>query len=262
MIHSTPYTPKVVVSLTSFPKAIPYAVKAIQSVLEGSVLPDKLVLYLVSAEFEKEGLPEELTRMADSHPLFEIRYTDCNLRSYLKLIPALADFPEDIIVTVDDDIHYHPHLLRDLLKLHNEVPDAILAHRVRCVSIDKPYKKWKKFHWYDFLFKRIHRDFRNLQTGVGGVLYPPHALKKEMLDAELFTRLAPSCDDIWFWAAAVANGTPVVPVPFGCNRPRELNKPRSISLMTINYKSGTDRNKKTLDAILEYFPQIKNRIQQ
>lgn len=261
MTHSTSYTPKVIVSLTSFPKAIPYAVKAIQSVLEGSVLPDKLVLYLVSAEFEEAGLPEELTRLANSHPRFEIRYTDRNLRSYLKLIPALADFPEDIIVTVDDDIHYHRHLLRNLLKLHREVPNAILAHRVRRIAIDKPYRTWKKFHWYNFLFKRIHSDFRNLQTGVGGVLYPPHSLKKEMLDAELFTRLAPSCDDIWFWAAGVANGTPVVPVPFGCSRPRELNKPRSISLMTINYKGGTDRNKAALDAILGNYPQIKNIIQ-
>ena len=37
---------KVIVSLTSFPEAIPYAIKAIRSILEGSLLPDKVVLYL------------------------------------------------------------------------------------------------------------------------------------------------------------------------------------------------------------------------
>lgn len=37
---------QVIISMTSFPKAITYAVQAIRSLLNGSVLPDKLVLYL------------------------------------------------------------------------------------------------------------------------------------------------------------------------------------------------------------------------
>lgn len=37
---------RVVVSMTSFPAAIPYATQAVQSILNGSVLPDKVVLYL------------------------------------------------------------------------------------------------------------------------------------------------------------------------------------------------------------------------
>lgn len=40
------HAPKVVVSMTSFPAAIPYATQAVQSILNGSVLPDKVVLYL------------------------------------------------------------------------------------------------------------------------------------------------------------------------------------------------------------------------
>ena len=41
--------PQVVVSMTSFPQAIPYAVGALRSLLQGSVLPDKLILYLTFA---------------------------------------------------------------------------------------------------------------------------------------------------------------------------------------------------------------------
>ena len=43
--------PKIIVSLTSFPAAIPYAVEAIRSVLGGTLLPDKLVLYLDTNKF-------------------------------------------------------------------------------------------------------------------------------------------------------------------------------------------------------------------
>ena len=53
--------------MTSFPAAIPYAVKAIKSVLKGSVLPDKLVLYLTASQFKNSKLPFELERMAEDN---------------------------------------------------------------------------------------------------------------------------------------------------------------------------------------------------
>lgn len=258
----SPNTPKqqVIVSLTSFPAAIPYAAQAIRSILKGSVLPDKVVLYLTFSQFGESGIPQELQQLAADNPTFEIRDYSRDIRSYRKLIPALQDFPEAIIVTVDDDVAYHKHMLRDLLRLHAQVPAAILAHRAKRMKPGKPYRKWSKYRWYHFLGKRIHSGFTNIQTGVGGVLYPPHVLKPEMLNVELFTRIAPTTDDIWFWAAAVANGTPVIPVPFGHNKPRGLGKPRQLSLKTTNFKSGTDKNAAALDAIVREFPVVGERI--
>ena len=251
---------QVVVSMTSFPEAIPFAVQAVQSLLDGSVLPDKLILYLTFSQFKDGRIPESLRLLSENNPVFEIRNYDRDIRSYTKLIPALIDFPEAIIVTVDDDVRYHRHMLRDLLDLHAQLPDAVLAHRAKRIKIGKPYRTWSKYRWYDFLFKRIHSSFLNLQTGVGGVLYPPHSLKKEMLDEELFTKLAPSTDDIWFWAAVVANGIPVIPVPFGRNKPRGLDKPKALSLKTTNFKGKADRNVLALNAILEHYPEIKQRL--
>ncbi len=252
--------PQVIVSLTSFPAAITYAIQAIKSVLHGSVLPDKVVLYLTVSQFGEAGLPQELLELADTNALFEIRNYDRDIRSYLKLVPALGDFPEAVIVTIDDDIAYHKHMLRDLLRLHEQLPNAVLAHRAKRIKPGKPYRTWSKYRWYNFVLKRIHSGFRNMQTGVGGVLYPPHALKPEMLDAERFTAIAPTTDDIWFWAAAVANGTPIVPVPFGHNKPKGLGKPRELSLKTANFKSGTDRNAAALKKIVEQYPAIGKRI--
>ncbi len=251
---------KVIVSMTSFPAAITYAVQAIQSILNGSVLPDKVVLYLTFAQFGESGLPQELLALADSHPAFEIRDYERDIRSYRKLIPALRDFPDAVIVTVDDDVDYHEHMLRDLLRLHEQIPEAVLAHRAKLMKPGTPYRRWRKYRWYHFLFRRLHVGFTNIATGVGGVLYPPHSLKPEMLDEDLFTQIAPTTDDIWFWAAAVANGTPVVPVPFGHNKPKGVGKPRELSLKTTNFKSGVDKNAATLKAIVERFPEVGKRI--
>ncbi len=250
---------QVIVSLTSFPPAIPYAIGAIQSILDGSVLPDKLILYLATSQFAGNKIPQDIQDLSDKNPIFEIRFCE-DIRSYKKLIPAIKDFPDAIIVTIDDDVAYHRNMLRDFLRLHKQLPDNILAHRAKLMKFDAPYRKWKKYRWYNFVFKKLHINFRNIQTGVGGVLYPPNSLKPEMLDPQTFTQIAPTTDDIWFWAAAVANGTKIVPVPFGHNKPHGLKKPKELSLKTINFKSGEDLNRLTLDRIFENYPEIKERI--
>lgn len=252
--------PKVIVSLTSFPAAISYAVQAIRSVLEGSLLPDKLVLYLTFSQFGESGVPQSLLELADSNSIFEIRNYDWDIRSYRKLIPALKDFPDDIIVTMDDDVLYHPDWLRDLVVMHKRVPDAIVAHRVRKARLNVPYRKWRKYHWYDFVFKKIHRTHLAMQTGVGGVLYPPHSLDEKMLAPSLFMELAPTVDDVWFWLAAVSRGTYVVPLPNGKRKPLEIGKPGEISLKTVNTNPADDRNRKAFDRILEHYPEIKQKL--
>lgn len=259
--HKNKPRQEVIVSLTSFPAAISYAVRAVKSILAGSVLPDRIVIYLTFSDFGEAGIPQDLLNLASSNPIFEIRNHEPDLRSYQKLIPALQDFPEAVIVTVDDDIAYHRNMLRNLLKAHQEIPNTILAYRVRRIIPDAPYSMWKRYKWYHFLKKRIHASYKNLQTGVGGALYPPHSLKTEMLDVERYSKIAPTTDDIWFWAAAVANKTKIAPVPFGRNKLRYVGKPLDISLKKINIKSNIDRNSAAMQAILENYPHIREIIE-
>lgn len=248
---------EVVVSLTSFPGAIAGVPRVVRSILNGQVLPDRIVLYLTRSQFEDFPVPPELVELEKQEDLFEIRFCEDAIRSYTKLIPALSDFPDAVIVTVDDDVEYHPKMLSMLLKFHKKYPEDIIAHRVRKIRLDRPYSEWKKYHWYDFIFHPRRADFANLLTGVGGVLYPPGALKADMLDKELFFTLAPTTDDIWFWAAAVANGRRIRPVPFGINKTKDIAKPTEVSLKWGNYEGGTDRNKEAFDRILERFPEVR-----
>lgn len=253
---------KIIVSLTTFPAAVPYAAEAIRSVLKGSLLPDRIVLYLDTHKFSGRSLPAELEQLKTESPIFEVRFVPSEIRSYKKLIPAINDFPDDIIVTIDDDIRYPKNMLRNLVRLHKRLPDAIIAHRVRKVKPEAPYSKWRKYKWYDFIFKKLHFSHLAMQTGVGGVLYPPHSLDETMLDPELFLSLAPTNDDIWFWAAAVSRGTYIVPLPDGQRHVREIGKPSKLSLKKINIESGEDRNRKALERILEHYPDIRKKIEE
>lgn len=252
---------KVTVSLTSFPEALPFAAEAVRSVLGGTVRPDRVVLYLTETQFEGREVPDYLRELAREDGIFEIRFWPEAIRSYTKLVPALSDFPDDVIVTVDDDVRYHPRMLEVLLKYHGLHPGMVIAHRAKRIEPERPYRKWPKYRWYHFLSGRERASFSNLQTGVGGVLYPPGSLKKEMLDPAHFMRIAPTADDIWFWAAATAAGTKVFPVPFGQNKPKDLGKPGNLSLKMLNFKRDEDRNRKALDIILREYPDIRERVE-
>ena len=223
---------KIIVSLTSFPGAISYAEQAIYSILNGTILPDKIVLYITLSRFEDNGIPQGLLKLSNENPIFEIRDYNPDIRSYQKLVPALNDFPNDVIVTIDDDIFYHKNMLHDLIRLHKRLPNAIIAHRVRKVLLNKPYSKWRKY-----------------------------SLDTNMLDSALFSKIAPTNDDIWFWAAAVSKGTYVVPVPGWHHKLVEIGKPREFSLKTINLKPGDDRNREAFEKILEAYPIVKQRIE-
>lgn len=253
-------TPEVILSLTTIPGAVGLAIKTLRSIFVGSVLPDKIVLYLTASQFP-DGIPEELEKLKQECGLLEIRMCDLPIRSYTKLVPALKEFPDDIVVTIDDDVNYHKKMLADLLRLHKQYPDYVIANRAKRIAPEKPYKKWHKYHWYDYLRRRLRVGYGNLLTGVGGVLYPPHVLKEEMIDPQLFMESAPTADDIWFWAAAVANDRKIVQVPYGVNRPKGFGKPRELTLKWGNFKAGVDRNKQVFEAILKTYPEIRQKLE-
>lgn len=259
MNSKTPIKNRVIVSLTSFPEAIPFAIQAVKSVLEGSVAPHKVVLYLTASQFPEEKIPMMLQELT-MNPTFEVRFYEENIRSYTKLIPALKDFLNDIIVTIDDDVMYGRNMLQKLLKVHKKHPETIIGHRVRHLKLDAPYCEWKRYKEHRYITKSMKPRFTNLQTGVGGVLYPPNALQVSMLDSGLFMKMAPTVDDIWLWAAAVANGTKIAPVPFGDYKLNDLGKPKEISLFNTNGKKDNDVNRTVLEKILEKYPEIRQRI--
>lgn len=257
---------KVIVSLTSWPPAIGFVPDAVRSILEGTVVPDRIVLYLTSSQFPDRVLPPEIEALKAAEPRFEVRFWDEAIRSYTKLVPALHDFPDDIIITIDDDTHYHPRMVEKLLLWHAKRPGIIIAHNARRMATDgkgnlKPYFRWKRYKPYHYLERWPKPGFRNLLFGVGGVLYPPHSLDASMLRAELFVAMAPTVDDVWFWAAAVSAGTKILPVPFGYWQIEALGKPEEFALGTGNTRSGVDVNRLAVEDILAKYPVIRERLE-
>ena len=162
---------KVVVSLTSFPERINTVVKTIKTLLNQSMKPDEVILWLAPEQFpnKEADLPKELLDLRQ-YGLTIDWYKD--IRSYKKIIPALKKFPNAVIITTDDDIYYAEDTVESLYKSYLAHKDEVQAHRCDWVKVEKSKITWEKTRE---LFKDKHRgqaSFHNRLTGYGAVLYP------------------------------------------------------------------------------------------
>lgn len=195
---------EVIVSLTTHGKRIYDVHAAIESIMQGSVKPNRIVLW-VSEDYRKIILPLTLQKQMERG--LEIRYCK-DIRSYTKLLYALKAFPDASIITIDDDILYPYDLLECLMNAHMEYPDCICANWIREIplNLDKQYisiLKWPQLFETDEVSERFFFE------GFAGVLYPPHSLDDEVFNESAFLDICKTADDVWFNAMALKAGTKV-----------------------------------------------------
>ena len=229
-----------IISLTSYPARIQMVSKTILSILSQPLPPNTVVvLYLSKVEFSgATDLPDELLSLL-KHKEFQIRWVEGNTRSYKKLIPALQDFPNSPILTIDDDIQYPPNFVMSLKNSLDKNPNCIQCHRCRVLRTKK--EAFDVYSSFGLLNKEIVDPASNLLfTGVGGVLYPPNALHPLVKNEILFSKLCPNQDDIWFWLMATFNGTLVKKVDNHIQSWCELSSAEKQSLYFSNARGGND----------------------
>lgn len=192
----------IIVCLTSYGKRIYDVHLTIESIMEQTMKANRIILWL-DYSFEGKPLPNAI-RLLQKRGL-EIMYCK-DIYSYKKLIPALKKFPEDVIITFDDDVVYEFDLLERFILSYKQDPSYIYCGRMHRMLLDKqghilPYSQWK---WNQ---NTPDPSLLNFPTGVGGVLYPPHSLDSEVLNESVFMNICRYADDIWFKAMAIKKGT-------------------------------------------------------
>ena len=195
----------VVVSLTSFGRRVHESIVyyTLVSILRQKQLPDRIILWLDNDNWNDVNLPKRLKKLRDYHGV-EIRFCE-DLRSYKKLIPTLRLCPEDIIITIDDDIIYHKKMLSTLLNRYKSHENCITSFFCVKPCLNRrgkiqTYRKWP----YP---KDGETDLTIFPIGCNAVLYPPHSLHEDVFDTQTFQTICPTADDIWFWIQAVRKGT-------------------------------------------------------
>ena len=242
---------KLIVSLTTFPQRIYDIDVVLFSLLNQTVKPDKIILWLSREEFPnlEKDIPPYILNMQK----FGIDIEFCNnLYSYNKIIHSLKKYPNDLIVVADDDVYYEYNWLEKLYNAYLENPNYIHCHRVHKIEFDEngnvlPYNKWTQC----LESSNANISFDNFITNVGGALYKLELLYKDIFNDKLFMELCPKADDIWCWAMAVLNGTKINVVKDNIRRITELNYEHYVKLWQVNVKQNF--NDVQLNNVLNYY---------
>lgn len=195
----------VIVSLTTHGKRLYEVPMTIESIMQGTIKPNRIILWL-DKDVEEKPLPVLLEKQKKRG--LEVLYNQRNIRSFTKLIPTLRLCPDAIIVTIDDDMFYQPDMLEGLLKVHQIYPDDVLANRVDTIVLGSDGKPLTCLKWNLFQ-KPVEPSPLNVALGVEGVLYPPNSFDEEVLNEDVFMSICPTADDLWFKAMELKAGTKV-----------------------------------------------------
>ncbi len=242
----------IIVSLTTFDKRIDDVYLTIESLLQQSLKSDRIILWVSEQEFTASDIPHVL-RLQERRGL-EVRFCPEDLGSYKKYFYTLKQYPQSLILTVDDDILYPHDLVDQLYRNYQRSPNVIhctRAHGMRLSSYDEvePYKRWD----------RPCRDSRpsllTFPTGMGGVLYFPGCFDEQVLNKDLFMALCPHADDVWLKAMSLKQG--ILCKKIKDPRDHRLRFPQIIgsqnhSLKRKN-KSACNGNDVKLKAVFEHF---------
>lgn len=207
--HTIKREEKIIVSLTSYGRRVssvlPYT---IISLLKQTCRPDNIVLWLDNDNWNDTKLPKKLKELQK----YGLTINYCSdLKSYKKLIPTLEAFPNELIITCDDDLYYKSYMIKDLIDAYRQNPNCIHVQNAHMIQLDSngdimPYDKWMM----DVSGRTGRRVF---PTGGSGCLYHKNLLFKDVCTEKLFMSLAPNADDVWFYFMALLKGTTASVLP-------------------------------------------------
>lgn len=239
---------EIIISLTSYGIRVNMVYLVIESLFQQIVKANKIILWLDEAEFTKlEELPIALIRMQERG--LEIKFYK-NIRSYKKLIPTLKEYSDQIIITVDDDIMYPIDFIEKLLNNYKKNPNRIYYYRGHSIQNSKkgvlPYKQWMN--------KESENLLLNFPTGIGGILYPPNCFCEEVTKEEIFMKICPYGDDIWFKVMSLLKGIECEKIKITEKFEEKflsLEELQEISLSKKNLDDGF--NDKQIKKVFEYY---------
>lgn len=246
----------VIVSMTTFPARINYVHLAIKSLLNQTIKPGKIILWLAEDQFQGVDIPEILLELCKYG--LEIKYCAEDILAHKKYYYAMQEFPSHIIITYDDDIIYPEDSVEKLLKMHRQHPQAIICNRGREIAIENgtvaEYRYWK-------VSGRVPAGvptYRVMASTGAGTLYPPHCMPEETFDLEKIKTLALTADDLWMKVMSIKGRIPVIKSQARCKALclSKENQTEKLAIQNVLF----NLNDRVMSELLEHYPEVKREL--
>lgn len=108
---------RIIVSLTTWEKRLDNLPEVLDSIFSQTVIPDLVVLNISNALL----LPVEVEKYLVQHNVEVNRVKDTKV--FKKLIPTLKKYPQDCVISIDDDWIYPRGMIQEFVSLHKQFPN-------------------------------------------------------------------------------------------------------------------------------------------
>ena len=245
---------RIIVSLTSYPARINSVWLTVASLLQQTMKPNKVVLWLAEEQFPGHEIPVSLKRLQKRG--LEIRFCE-DLKPHKKYYYAMQEYPEYCIITADDDIFYPEDHIERLWKGHEKYSDAVICHWSHRIELDGQREFIAYDDWPDN--GEEEPSFATLAVGCNGILYPPGCLPEETFDKNKIKELSLNADDLWLKCMGIMNGYKTV----NCNKTVLIYYNVLSTMKSGLWKNNTGvsrNNDKIWNKLMEAYPEARNRL--
>lgn len=245
---------RIIVSLTSYPARINIVWLTVASLLQQTMKPNKVVLWLAEEQFPGHELPYNLLRLQKRG--LEIRFCE-DLKPHKKYYYAVQEYPDYYIVTADDDIFYPEDHIERLWKGHEKYPYTVICHWSHRIELDERGEFIAYNDWVDN--GEEVPSLATLAVGCNGILYSPGCLPEETFDKNKIKELSLNTDDLWLKCMEILNGWKSV----NCNETPlvyfNVLSARNTGLWRSNL-GGSLNNDVVWSRLMELYPEVRNRL--
>lgn len=213
---------KLIVSMTTIPSRFKRLEENLPSLLEYQTYKvEKLRINLDDCLSEEQLKPYK--ELQEKYHQIELGTGEKRWRSCNKLLPTVKDYPDAVIITVDDDIYYKEKTIETLVKEYETNQDCIIAQEVNPIVIED--EKWKFLMSYDVMMKQ--KEWGKYLSNCA--LYPPHTFDgTDLYDYDKMHYCTDSKDDeLWFCINSTLNGVQCIGLNYYHSLAPEVKTPYS-----------------------------------
>lgn len=193
---------KVIVSMATIPCRMERLKENIPSFKNQTYPFDMLVINVLDNLTEDDYAFYEELKTIDERIVInkvEEKWRSCN-----KLLPTLKRYPDEIIITVDDDIYYPNECISTLMEQYKLTPECIIAQEVSPLALQRN-NSYISYHMC-LDVKLMQKEWGKYLSGC--CLFPPHVFDNtDLFDYDKMMELTGGThDELWFWVNSTLNG--------------------------------------------------------
>lgn len=224
-----------IVSFTTFLERLPWIQQTIQTMLNQTVAPDKIILW-IGDDIDVESI---------SYNNVIVKKCATDYKSYNKLLWTLKEYPNEDVIIIDDDMLYQRKMIQQLVEEHNKYPNDVICCSARQINIIngelQPYQTWQYTKNDGKLM---------LPIGSNGVYYPAGCFSDEVFNSDIFLKYADTGDDLWFKVQLLLNDVNVRTLK-GYPKAKVNENVQSRHLIAANTKD--DKNRTMMNNLINHY---------